>query len=79
MLCLLATEVTNETLSSAETVITLHVENPEIILVEDSMSAHTNALVLDVSPTISYFHQFLQTTNKWRNYMHIQSDAESGL
>ena len=50
MLCLfLAEDTTKATLSSAETVITLHVENPEIILVEDTTVDNTNALILDVS------------------------------
>ena len=44
----LAEDTTKATLSSAETVITLHVENPEIILVEDTTVDNTNALILDV-------------------------------
>ena len=49
--CYTAEDITNETLSSSETVITLHVENPEIILVEDTLAKSTNALILDVSNT----------------------------
>lgn len=46
---LLAEDATNETLSTSETKITLHVKNPEIILVEDTLAKSTNALILDVS------------------------------
>lgn len=43
-------DATKETLNAAETFITLHVKQPEIILVEDSSAKSTNALILDVGP-----------------------------
>lgn len=41
--------MSKETLSAAETLIKLHVQHPEIILVEDTLAKSTNALILDVS------------------------------
>ena len=58
-----AEDITNETLSSSETVITLHVENPEIILVEDTLAKSTNALILDVSNTPVLQDNFLNVSS----------------
>ncbi|XP_067941641.1 intermembrane lipid transfer protein VPS13A-like [Watersipora subatra] len=44
---IISEDVSGETLSAAETIITLHVKHPEIILVEDAAAKSTNALILD--------------------------------